>query len=111
MSMELTDTQKVERQTAHFDSIASTYHRARGHKNHQLLKQLMWHSALDHPAITEFCKTRKRLDVLEPMCGFADGKTILETHLAKPLNYSGFDHSAKVVSTLRASQPGLSVVR
>ena len=114
MSMELTaqqkvERQKVERQTAHFDSIADAYHQARDQPNHRLLKQLIWRAALDHPSIAEFCGTRTQLDVLEPMCGFADGKTILETHLAVPLKYSGFDHSANVVNTLRADQPGLNV--
>ena len=109
MSIELTAQQKVERQTAHFDSIADAYHQARGQPNHRLLKQLIWRAVLDHPAIAEFCSTRTQLDVLEPMCGFADGKSILSDYVDGRIDYHGFDYSTEVVTRLKEKHPEVNV--
>ena len=96
---------KVQRQREHFDRISETYRRSRKHENHLTLKTLMWRDFLQDKA---YLKGR-RLRVLEPMCGFADGKAILEQHLGVEIDYVGFDFSDQVVAKLSESDPRLHV--
>jgi len=49
--------------------------------------------------------------VLDPMCGYADGKRILERHLGCKLHHTGLDYSSSVVDRLRTLDPGLDVRR
>ena len=109
--MQWTDAQKIERQVQHFDSIAGAYHDARQHSNHLLLKALIWECALAHnPVLRTLCSDRGGvLDVLEPMCGFADGQQILASHAPATLRYQGFDFSPRVVAKLREDQPALDI--
>lgn len=100
-------TDKVARQTAHFDSVAETYRTSRQHRNHRALKDLMWR---------EFFRGKDGLRtnglvVLEPMCGFADGREILATHLGGEIDYSGFDYSGAVIESLKRSHPDIAVTR
>ncbi len=99
-------TDKLERQRLHFNRIGERYGAARRERNHLTLKRLMWRAF--------FADKRdlagRRLDVLEPMCGFADGHEILATHLGAELDYAGFDYSDRVINSLRAARPELDVV-
>ena len=100
-------TDEVARQTAHFDSVAETYRTSRQHRNHLTLKDLMWREFLgDKDALR-----RGGMAVLEPMCGFADGRDILARHLGIDFDYSGFDYSSAVVDSLKQSSPDISVSR
>jgi len=90
-----------ESQRAHFNSIATRYQLARRDANHLLLKNLMWTHALR--AIDRF--RDRKIDVLEPMCGFADGKAIIERHLCANIRYSGYDYSDRVIELLKQQQP------
>lgn len=109
--MDLTDTQKIDRQVAHFDTIAATYRDARQHPNHLLLKALIWASALSgNQALRGLCQDRNgRIDVLEPMCGFADGRQILRHHTPAVLDYHGFDFSQRVIAMLRNDMPDADI--
>jgi SAM-dependent methyltransferase len=95
----------VERQRKHFDSIADTYYTARRHSNHQLVKSLMWNGF--------FRDWRQppgdNVTVLEAMCGFAEGKQIIENGLGRRIQYSGFDYSQNVISKLKFASPELDV--
>jgi len=96
---------KVERQRAHFNTIADRYREARQHENHLYFKRLLW---------SDFFRDKRYLatpgmSVLEPMCGYGDGKALLEEHLGVPIDYEGFDYSDEVVAHLRAHEPGLRV--
>jgi len=98
---------KIVRQKEHFDRIAGTYEDARRHPNHLLLKELIWHDFLArHDELK-----KPGLRVLEAMCGFADGKEILEKHLGIAIDYAGFDYSDAVVDTVRTKRPDLAVER
>lgn len=97
---------KVEHQRAHFESVSATYFESRQHPNHLLLKQLMWGLFLSGRHFLELPGLR----VLEPMCGFAEGKRILEQHLDHPIRYSGFDYSRALVSRARELEPDLDIV-
>jgi SAM-dependent methyltransferase len=90
-----------ERQRIHFNSIADRYKSARKHSNHLLLKQLMWARALD--GIDQF--QGKQIKVIEPMCGFGDGKAILENYLKADVVYSGYDYSDNVIETFLKEDP------
>jgi len=93
-----------ERQREHFNSIAGQYQAARRNANHLLLKDLMWAHALR--GIDRF--DDRRISVLEPMCGFGDGKAILAKHLTANFDYSGYDYSDKVIELLKAQKPDLN---
>lgn len=98
-------TDLVARQTAHFDRVADTYRRSRQHRNHRALKDLMWREFLgDKEGLR-----RDGVAVLEPMCGFADGRDILARHLEIGFDYSGFDFSSAVVDSLKRSHPEIAV--
>ena len=96
---------RIERQRSHFDSIADRYERARSHPNHLCLKQLIWSEFFGNFAASLAPKVR----VLEPMCGFADGRSILASAIDSEIEYHGFDYSSEVVERLRAKDPGINV--
>lgn len=96
---------KIEQQKEHFDSIASEYYRGRQDPNHELIKNLTWKYFFDQ---AEFLKV-DGLRVLEPMCGFAEGKFIIEQNLGIKIDYEGFDYSPVIVSEVKKLYPGLKV--
>jgi SAM-dependent methyltransferase len=101
------ESEKVEAQIAHFNAIAGRYFTARQHRNHLLLKDLLW----DHVFERNDLSSRSPNDVLEPMCGYADGKRILERRLRTEFSYQGFDYSENVIDRLRSLDPTLNVSR
>ena len=96
---------KTERQREHFNSVAERYYDARRQENHLLLKSLMWSDFL----MNKGALRRDGLKMLEPMCGFADGKALLEETLAISVDYTGFDYSEEVVERLKRDNPTLNV--
>lgn len=95
----------VSRQQAHFDSIAEDYYAARRNANHRLFKDLMWHDFLAHRDDLR----RDGLKVLEAMCGFGDGRKIVEKALGIEVSYTGFDFSNAVVASMRRDMPELNI--
>jgi len=100
-------TNKIQQQIEHFDRIADRYYDARNQRNHLLLKDLMWRDFLVNKAFLR----RDGLRTLEAMCGFCDGKYILERHLKITIDYTAFDYSSAVIERLQASRPELNVFR
>ena len=49
------------------------------------------------------------LTVLEAMCGFGDGKAIVEKALGIEVTYTGFDFSNAVVARMRETRPELNI--
>jgi SAM-dependent methyltransferase len=98
-------TSLLERQRAHFNSIAGRYRSARQGENHVELKRLMWSEFLrDKPDLK-----RPTLTVLDAMCGYADALPILREHLSADIDYSGFDYSDEVVTAVLRENPGIHV--
>lgn len=96
---------KIEQQRAHFESISEHYFEQRQTDNHLLLKDLMW---------THFFKDKQDLKkgevkVLEPMCGYAEGKKILDRYLGTGGEYTGFDYSDNLIEKVKAKEPELHV--
>lgn len=96
---------KVERQRQHFESISGKYYASRRAATHLLLKDLMWHDFL---AGKDFLK-QPGMAVLEPMCGYAEGKAILEKHLGIQFDYEGFDYSESLVRIVREGDPSIGI--
>jgi len=94
----------VLRQKKHFEKISKTYRLSRQHANHLLFKELLWEYFLKGVPFPS-----KRLDVLEPMCGYAEGKSILEKYGGLDINYTGFDYSEPFVEHVRATEPSANV--
>jgi len=93
----------IEQQRRHFESIADKYIESRNHCNHLLVKDLMWQFFLRNKAFGE------TLRVLEPMCGYAEGRRILARFTGSRLEYTGFDFSDTLVTHVLAADPAADV--
>ncbi len=99
----------VDRQRDHFNAIADQYNNARSHKNHLLIKELIWHNALKNLSLFDCLKDQKTYNLLEPMCGFAEGGALVSHHMDIAINYSGFDYSDVVIEKLKKQNPDILV--
>lgn len=97
---------KIEQQREHFESISEKYYKSRQLKSHLLLKNLMWDFFLKNK---DYLKINN-LRVLEPMCGYGEGREILEKHLGIKVVYSGFDYSRNLVEKIKQANPTADVV-
>lgn len=103
----MSDVDKIERQRKHFNDISELYYNARNTANPLLIKHLIW---------KDFLSEKKELKqnntlVLEAMCGFAEGKELLEKHLGIQIVYRGTDYSDEVVKRVRQNYPDLDVMQ
>lgn len=97
-------TDDVARQRQHFEQISGRYLRSRQHANHLLFKKLFWHEFLKGSPFPS-----RRLDVLEAMCGYAEGRKILQDYGGLDIEYTGFDYSEPLVDHVRNTDPSLNV--
>lgn len=94
----------IKQQQKHFDSIADKYFNERQSETSLLLKDLMWgHFFSDK----DYLKSKTM--VLEPMCGFGEGKKVIEKHLKSNIIYEGFDYSANIIAIAKKQDPDLNV--
>ncbi|MEW6696500.1 MAG: class I SAM-dependent methyltransferase [Bacillota bacterium] len=98
---------KVEQQGEHFESISDKYYQSRQAENHLLLKKLIW---ADFFKDKEYLK-KENMAVLEPMCGYAEGKKILESHLDIKFDYFGFDYSENLINQVKKQDSMINVVK
>lgn len=94
-----------QQQREHFEAVSDRYFSARQHENHLLLKKLLWDYFLAGKQSILF----EGADVLEAMCGYSEGKSILESRFAQRFNYSGFDYSRPLVDKARERFPGARI--
>lgn len=94
----------IENQKKHFESISDKYYIARKNKNHLLYKKLMWDFFFKDKA---YYKKTSKLNVLEPMCGYAEGYDILSRY--RECYYTGFDYSEVLVNRINSERPELNV--
>lgn len=96
---------RIDQQREHFESIAETYFDARQDPNHLLLKDLIWQHF--------FTKNKHCLkpdaSVIEAMCGYSEGKAILENHCHSDFEYSGFDYSQSLVERAKIAFPDSNI--
>jgi SAM-dependent methyltransferase len=95
---------KIEQQIRHFNEVADIYYTARQNPNTQYYKELLW---------AHFFKGKEYLKeiqtVLEPMCGFLEGRQVLSKVLGIDADYEGFDYSENVVNTVIRDFPGVNI--
>ena len=92
---------KIERQREHFENISEKYYKSRQLENHLLLKDLLWGYFFKDKKFLQ----KDGLTVLEPMCGYGEGKDILEKYLNKKIIYSGFDYSSNLIKKIKENNP------
>ena len=90
-----------DRQSLHFETIAKRYFSARHTANHLLYKRLLWRAVFKNFRIDD----RPAIDVLEPMCGYAEGKSIIEGFYPGKIRYDGFDTSATMLEHAARLRP------
>ena len=105
MTHQAEEQELIERQKDHFNSIADQYRNARGHENHLLIKDLIWHNCLKNLPLPD----QATYDLLEPMCGFAEGRRLISHHLGIKVKYVGFDYSDTVIDLLKKQDPDITV--
>lgn len=96
----------IEKQRAHFDGIATKYFESRKNSNHLIFKSLLWDFFLrDNKKLL----IKTDLNVLEPMCGYGEGRKIITTHVTPDFKYTGFDYSANLVEAIKAEDPDINI--
>lgn len=95
----------VEQQKKHFDSIAEQYFNAYQSRNCLIFKDLLWQYFFQDKQFLQ----AKVIDVLEPMCGYGEGKKIIEKYLKKRINYYGFDNSPAIIQLAKEKEPDLNI--
>ena len=95
----------VDRQREHFESISDAYFSARQHPNHLLYKKLMWELFFKRNGYV----LQDGAKVIEPMCGYSEGKAILEHHCGKKFKYTGFDFSKSLVDRAKKKYPSANI--
>lgn len=97
----------VEHQNQHFQSISEEYYRARQDENHLVLKELLFGKMLkDFRMVSD-----KVIDVLEPMCGYGEGRKIVSKYITKNINYEGFDYSDILIEKVIKSNPEVNIYK
>ena len=97
----------IEQQREHFDSIAERYYKERTGEKQQKLHELLYEYFFEN--LKKEKKFEKKIWVLEPMCGFAEGKKIISKYLTDNIEYTGFDYSEKIVECAKENEPGIDV--
>ncbi len=95
----------IEQQREHFENISEKYYNARKSVNHLYLKKLMWRFFFKDKVQLK----NKSLSVLEPMCGYSEGKSILENNIGVLGSYEGFDYSSVLIEKVKETNPDINV--
>ncbi len=92
-------------QRAHFERVSEKYFQARKHPNHLLFKHRLWKYFFSRNILPK----TSDIKVLEPMCGYSEGKSILEDILCQGFQYTGFDYSTILVDHAQAAFPDANI--
>lgn len=98
---------KVDHQNEHFGAISNEYFNARQNSNHLLYKHLLFSYVFHY--MKKFKKTK--LLVLEPMCGYGEGKEIIEKYTGKSIIYEGFDYSDVLIEKVKNKTPDINIYK
>ena len=93
---------KIKQQQKHFNSVSMKYYNSRKSKRHLLYKKLLWEYFFIDKKL--FDRT-KEIHVLEPMCGYGEGKEIIEKNFSNKVIYEGFDYDDKLVKIAKRKYP------
>ncbi|NBI57905.1 methyltransferase domain-containing protein [Lachnospiraceae bacterium] len=75
-----------------FNKRAEKYYKLRNGKRQILLRNLLFQDLFREIKIK-----KKKIMVLEPMCGYGEGKRIIEKYFDNEICYEGFDYSDEIV--------------
>lgn len=95
----------IQRQREHFESIAEKYSKSRKDSKHLLVKNAIWRCFFATLPLPE----KSTMDVLEAMCGEADGLDIFARNSSARFVYTGFDFSKNMVAMARKKHPEANV--
>ena len=95
----------IEQQKEHFNKIAENYYSTRQNSNSSLYRKYLW----DYIFRNAPPPPREILTLLEPMCGYAEGKEIIEAHYSKKTEYTGFDYSEEIINIVKKIAPERNV--
>lgn len=95
---------KLEKQREHFNTIAEEYFLARRGERQKFLHYMLYKELFRGIAIRE-----GRIKVLEPMCGFGEGKEILQKFFKNEMEYEGFDYSEEIVRYAKELNPEINI--
>jgi SAM-dependent methyltransferase len=85
--------------------VGLAYHKARQSVNHKYFKQQLWDYFFSGK---DFLK-KDNIAVLEPMCGFIEGKDLVDRYISKKYSYEGFDYSDNVITLAKELYPSLDL--
>lgn len=94
----------LTRQKEHFNSIAKNYFEQRRGEKQVLLHDLIYNELFRHIKIRE-----GKIVVLEPMCGFGEGKRIVQQFFPNEIDYSGFDFSEEIVKCAKEIDKNVNI--
>ena len=95
---------KRKRQKDHFNKIAETYFKTRRGKRQRLLHALLYKELFHRVSLN-----KEKIRVLEPMCGFGEGKEIAERFFKQKIEYEGFDYSEEIVGCAKKLDPQVKI--
>lgn len=99
---------KIERQRQHFNKVAAEYYTARKDKNHLRYKKMLFRYIFGRDLGID---KMKKLAVLEPMCGYGEGRKIIRTYLSRNIQYEGFDYSDVLVNEVKRVHPNMNIYK
>lgn len=94
----------TEKQIEHFNRIASEYYNARQNPKFSLICSKIWEIVFKSHIFKDL---NGPLNILDAMCGFANGYDILNDNLKTEFRYSGFDYSEEMVRYASQKHPSL----
>lgn len=98
---------KIERQNEHFHSISKEYYKARQNKNHLLFKRLLFSWLLKDISFM----SDRHICVLEPMCGYGEGRKIVLENISPRIEYEGFDFNDLLIRKVKMKMPGINIYK
>ena len=95
-----------DKQKDHFNSIADNYINIRKtNQGHLEFKKILWEYFFSKNALD-----LEKADILEPMCGYAEGYDIIKNFSNIIINnYSGFDYSENIVNYCNNNRKNLNI--
>lgn len=100
---------KIDHQNEHFEQIAERYYEARQGKKHLLYKRLLLKYMLSD--VGHQINNQKKIAVLEPMCGYGEGRDIVKRFIVKDIEYEGFDYNDTLIEKVKKDNPDINIYK
>ena len=100
---------EIEKQKKFFNSISDEYFEARRDRNHLYYKAKLWSCVLKNTRKYFLDRNIIDPDVLEMMCGYAEGEHTVRKYISSKCTYSGFDYSENLIKKVKNQRPEMNV--